>query len=58
MVQIALTASTLLFLVLIMSVGMIFAGRPMRKSCGGLIGGDQSECNICDGGDNPENCPD
>lgn len=58
MTQMALTAGTLMFLVLIMSVGMIFKGRPMRKSCGGILGGDTSDCAICDGGSEPENCPD
>jgi|SaaInlStandDraft_1057018.scaffolds.fasta_scaffold05318_7 hypothetical protein len=58
MTQIALAAGTLMFLVLIMSVGMIFAGRPLQKSCGGIMGGDKSECAICDGGENPDNCPD
>jgi hypothetical protein len=58
MSQIILTISVLLFLVVIMSVGMIFKGIPMRKSCGGILGGDKSECGVCSGGEEPENCPD
>lgn len=55
--QIIATAAMLLFLVFIMSIGMIVKGRPMRRSCGGLGGADKSDCLICDGGDEPENCP-
>lgn len=55
--QFLVTAGLLLVLVLLMSIGMIIKGRPMRRSCGGIAGGDSSECAICDGGEKPENCP-
>jgi hypothetical protein len=58
MIQILFTIALLMFLVLIMSVGMIFKGRPMRKSCAGIVGGDKSECGVCSGGEEPESCPD
>ena len=57
MTQIFITIAVLMLLVLIMSVGMIFKGRPMRKSCGGIMGGDKSECGVCSGGEEPEKCP-
>jgi hypothetical protein len=57
MTQIFLASSFMCAFVLIMSVGLIFKGRPLRKSCGGIVGGDKSECGICHGGDEPENCP-
>lgn len=56
--QIIATALMLLVLVFIMSIGMIVKGRPMRKSCGGIAGSDKSECLVCDGGEEPESCPD
>lgn len=56
--QIIATSVILLVLVFMMSIGMIIKGRPMRRSCGGIAGGDKSECLVCDGGEDPENCPD
>jgi hypothetical protein len=58
MTQVILSATVMCCIVLVMSVGLIFKGKPMQKSCGGIIGSDKSECGICHGGDEPENCPD
>lgn len=55
MTQVLITASLLLILMALMSVGMVFKGRPLRRSCGG-IGGDDKECPVCDGGTRPEEC--
>jgi hypothetical protein len=57
MTQIALASGLLMVLVTLMSVGMIFKGRPLKKNCGGIVGGDKSDCGVCDGGEEPEKCP-
>lgn len=45
----------MLFIVLAMSVGVLFAGKPIKGSCGGLSAiGMKSACDVCSGKD--ENC--
>ena len=51
--QFWVTLVVFLAIVGIMGLGMLISGRPFRRSCGG-VGGDKSECGICDGGAKPE----
>lgn len=39
----------------LMAVGLIFRGRPFVRGCGGT--GKESDCNLCEGGKKPDNCP-
>lgn len=42
----------MLLLVLAMSVGVLFAGKPIKGSCGGLSAiGMKSACDVCSGKD-------
>ncbi len=42
----------MLFIVLVMSVGVMFAGKPIKGSCGGLSAiGMKSACDVCSGKD-------
>lgn len=54
--QIIVTIIVFLGVVALMGLGMLISGKPMRRSCGG-VGGDESECMICDPEEKPEDCP-
>lgn len=52
MMTFVLALGVLLLIVLGMSVGVIFANKPIKGSCGGMSAlGMETECDVC-GGDN------
>ena len=51
--QLVVTLIAFFAIVGLMFLGMFISGRPFRRSCGG-VGGDSSECGLCDGGKKPE----
>ena len=56
--QVVIPIIVMMLLFAMMAVGLIFKGRPLAKSCGGVSAEEIHECLICDGGKKPEQCPD